>query len=252
MASALGVLSSLDRLLRFEAQIGPSGEGPALQYVRERRHITDRITLGMLEVSSAVVESDCEEGRATLLAEHLQKVRDERTGVYTVIALIGSGAATVISGGIALAAAGVSTAANIATVVGGSFELTFGLLAEGGTDTGEFHHQHNLLKDIWTGTNTGFPTPVWNFMNTPVMDDSSQQTLRELLIIRWREEGRLGKTGSEMEERRIQLFFGDGGTYSVDELRARAAMLDLLKTDISLMHQGLTRLIRELLVRDKL
>jgi hypothetical protein len=89
-------------------------------------------------------------------------------------------------------------------------------------------------------------------MNTPIMDDSSQQTLRELLIIRWREEGRLGKTGSEMEERRIQLFFGDGGTYSVDELRARAAMLDLLKTDISLMHQGLTRLIRELLVRDKL
>jgi hypothetical protein len=55
-----------------------------------------------------------------------------------------------------------------------------------------------------------------------------------------------------MEERRIQLFFGDGGTYSVDELRARAAMLDLLKTDISLMHPGLTRLIRELLVRDKL
>ena len=131
MASALGVISSLDRLLRFEAQIGPSGEGPALQYVRERRHITDRITLGMLEVSSAAVESDCEEGRATLLAEHLQKVRDERTGVYTVIALIGSGAATVISGGIALAAASFSTAANIATVVGGSFELTFGLLAEG-------------------------------------------------------------------------------------------------------------------------
>ena len=252
MASALGVLSSLDRLLRLEAQIGPSGEGPALQYVRERRHITDRITLGMLEVSSAVVESDCEEGRATLLAEHLQKVRDERTGVYTVIALIGSGAATIISGGIALAAAGVSTAANIATVVGGSFELTFGLMAEGGTDTGKFHHQHNLLKDIWTGKNTGFPTPVWNFMNTPVMDDPSQQTLRELLIIRWREEGRLGETGSEMEERRIQLFFEDGGTYSVDELRARAAMLDLLKTDISLMHQGLTRLIRELFVRDRL
>jgi hypothetical protein len=252
MASALGVISSLDRLLRFEAQIGPSGEGPALQYVRERRHITDRITLGMLEVSSAAVESDCEEGRATLLAEHLQKVRDERTGVYTVIALIGSGAATVISGGIALAAASVSTAANIATVVGGSFELTFGLLAEGGTDPGEFHHQHNLLKDIWTGKNTGFPTPVWNFMNTPAMDNPAQQTLRELLINRWREEGRLGEVGSEMEQRRIQLFFGDGGTYSVDELRARAAMLDLLKTDISLMHQGLSRLIRELLMRDRL
>jgi len=41
-------------------------------------------------------------------------------------------------------------------------------------------------------------------------------------------------------------------TYDIEELRARAAMLDLLETDISLMHQGLNRLIRELLVRDRL
>ena len=251
-ASALGVLSSLDRLLRLEAQMGPSGEGPALQYVRERRHITDRITLGMLDVSSATAESDCEEGRAALLAEHLQDVRDERRGVYTVLALLGSGAAAVISGGIALAATGVSTAASIVAVVGGTAEVTFGLMAGRGTATGELHHARNLLKDIWTGENTAFPAPVWHFLNTPLMDDPAQQTLREHLIVRWREEGRLGKAGSEMERRRIQLFFGDGGIYDIEELRARAAMLDLLETDISLMHQGLNRLIRELLVRDRL
>jgi hypothetical protein len=252
MAAALGVLSSLDRLLGLEAQIGPSGEGPALPYVRERRHITDRITLGMLDVSSAAVESDCEEGRATLLAEHLQEVRDERRGVYTVLALLGSGAAAVISGGIALAATGVSTAASIVAVVGGTAEFTFGLMADRGTATGELHHARNLLKDIWTGENTAFPAPVWHFLNTPLMDDPAQQTLREHLIVRWREEGRLGKAGSEMERHRTQLFFGDGGTYDIEELRARAAMLDLLETDISLMHQGLNRLIRELLVRDRL
>jgi hypothetical protein len=251
-ATALGVLSSLDRLLRLEAQIGPSGEGPALQYVRERRHITDHITLGMLDVSSAAVESDCEEGRATLLAEHLQEVRDERRGVYTVLALLGSGTAAVISGGIALAATGVSTAANIVAVVGGTTEFTFGLMADRGTATGELHHARNLLKDIWTGENTAFPSPVWYYLNRRLTDDPAQQTLREHLIVRWREEGRLGKAGSEMERRRIQLFFGDGGTYDIEELRARAAMLDLLETDISLMHQGLNRLIRELLVRDRL
>jgi len=251
-ATALGVLSSLDRLLRLEAQIGPSGEGPALQYVRARRHITDHITLGMLDVSSAAVESDCEEGRATLLAEHLQEVRDERRGVYTVLALLGSGAAAVISGGIALAATGVSTAANIVAVVGGTTEFTFGLMADRGTATGELHHARNLLKDIWTGENTAFPSPVWYYLNRRLTDDPAQQTLREHLIVRWREEGRLGKAGSEMERRRIQLFFGDGGTYDIEELRARAAMLDLLETDISLMHQGLNRLIRELMVRDRL
>jgi hypothetical protein len=206
----------------------------------------------MLDVSSAAVESDCEEGRATLLAEHLQEVRDERRGVYTVLALLGSGAAAVISGGIALAATGVSTAANIVAVVGGSTEFTFGLMADRGTATGELHHARNLLKDIWTGENTAFPSPVWYYLNRRLMDDPAQQTLREHLIVRWQEEGRLGKAGSEMERHRIQLFFGDGGTYDIEELRARAAMLDLLETDISLMHQGLNRLIRELLVRDRL
>src|ERR1700704_3650014 len=192
-ASALGVLSSLDRLLRLEAQMGPSGEGPALPYVRERRHITDHITLGILDVSSAAVESDCEEGRATLLAEHLQEIRDERRGVYTVLALLGSGAAAVISGGIALAATGVSTAANIVAVVGGTTEFTFGLMANRGTATGELHHARNLLKDIWTGENTAFPSPVWYYLNTRLMDDPAQQTLREHLIVRWQGEGRLGK-----------------------------------------------------------
>jgi hypothetical protein len=252
MASALGVLSSLDRLLRLEAQIGPSGEGPALQYVRERRHITDHITLGILDVSSAAVESDCEEGRATLLAEHLQEVRDDQRGVYTVLALIGSGAAAVISGGIALAATGISTAASIVTVVGGTTELTFGLMAGRGTATGELHHARNLLKDIWTGENTAFPLPVWRFLNTRLTDDPALRTMREHLIVRWRDEGRLGVEKSEKEQHRVQLFFGDGGTYDIEELRARAAMLDLLETDISLMHQRLNRLIRELMVRDRL
>ena len=251
-AGALGVLASLDRLMRLEALMGPSGEGPALQYVRERRHITDRITLGMLDVSSATGESDCEEGRATLLAEHLQGIRDERRGVYTVLALLGSGVAAVISGGIALAAKGVSTAASIVAVVGGTAEFTFGLMADRGSAAGELHHARNLLKDIWTGENTVFPAPVWHFLNTPLMDDPAQQTLREHLIVRWRESGRLGQAGSEMERHRMQLFFGDGGIYDIEELRARAAMLDLLETDISLMHQGLNRLIRELLVRDRL
>jgi hypothetical protein len=38
-----------------------------------------------------------------------------------------------------------------------------------------------------------------------------------------------------MERHRIDLFFGNGGRYTINELRA--AMLDLLETDISLMHK---------------
>lgn len=253
-ATALGVVPFLDRLLALESQVSSHGQGPALEYVRERRHITDRITLGILDVSSVAVEADCEEGRATLLAEHLQKSLDKRQNVYTVLGLVGSGVLTIISGAIGVGASsiGVLNTANVATVIGGASELIFGSAAlMDTTGTGELHHERNLLRDIWTGENSTIVPAVWSFLNTQLTDEPTQPTLRETLIMRWREEGRLGPAGSETEQHRIDLFFGKGGLYTIDELRARAAMLDLLETDISLMHQGMNRLIRELLRRDK-
>lgn len=253
-AAALGVVPFLDHLLTLETQVGPRGEGPALEYVRQRRHITDRITLGILDVSSVAVEAGCEQGRATLLAEHLQKSLDKRQNVYTILGLVGSGVLTVISGAIGVGASsiGVLNTANVATVIGGASELIFGSAALiDTTGTEELHHERNLLKDIWTGENSAFVPAVWSFLNTRLTDEPAHPTLRETLIMRWREEGRLGPPGSEDERHRIDLFFGKGGRYTIDELRARAAMLDLLEIDISLMHQGMNRLIRELLKRDK-
>ncbi len=253
-AAALGVVPFLDRLLILETQVGPRGEGPALEYVRERRHITDRITLGILDVSSVAVEAGCEQGRATLLAEHLQKSLDKRQNVYTVLGLVGSGVLTVISGAIGVGASsiGVLNTANVATVIGGASELIFGTAALiDTTGTEELYQERNLLKDIWTGENSAFVPAVWSFLNTRLTEEPAQPTLRETLIMRWRDDGRLGPAGSDTERHRIDLFFGKGGRYTIDELRARAAMLDLLETDISLMHQGMNRLIRELLRRDK-
>jgi hypothetical protein len=253
-AAALGVIPFLERLLMLEGEVGPRGEGPAVEYVRERRYVTDRIMLGILDVSSLAVEASCEQGRATLLAEHLQKSVDRRQNTYTLLGMLGSGVLTVISGAIGVGASsiGVLNTANVATVIGGASELIFGSAALMDTSASEeLYHDRNLLKDVWTGKNSTFVPAVWSFLNTRLTDEPVQLTLREALIMKWREDGRLGPPGSETEQHRIELFFGKGGRYTIDELRARAAMLDLLETDISRMHQGMNRLIRELLKRDK-
>jgi hypothetical protein len=253
-AIALGVLPFLDRLLTLEEEVELRGEGSALTYVRERRHVTDRITLGILDVSSAAVEADCEQRRAALLAEHLQKTLDARERTYTVLGLLGSGVFTIVSGGIGIGAnsIGVFNTANIATVLGGASELIFGTAALADTTAkDDFHHERNLLRDIWTGENNTFAPTIWSFLNRRPLEETTQRTFREHLIMQWEEEGRLGPPGSETYQHRIDLFFGKGGRYTVEELRDRAAMLDLLANDISLMHQGLNGLIRELLKRDK-
>lgn len=84
-------------------------------------------------------------------------------------------------------------------------------------------------------------------MTRPLPEDPDQYSLRESLIMRWRQDGRLGEAGSELEQRRTKLFFGEGGSYSIDDLRDRAAMLELLKTDVNLMNQDLERLMEEIL-----
>jgi hypothetical protein len=81
-------------------------------------------------------------------------------------------------------------------------------------------------------------------------EESRHRSLRETLILRWREDGRLGTAGSDTESRQTELFFGPGGVYEIEDLRARAAMLNLLEADINLMTQDLNVLIEEVLVRD--
>lgn len=61
----------------------------------------------------------------------------------------------------------------------------------------------------------------------------------------WRQKGRLGEHGSEVEQERGALFFGNGGRYSAPELRAHASMLETLEASLRLLHEELEVLIRE-------
>ena len=71
-------------------------------------------------------------------------------------------------------------------------------------------------------------------------------TPREQVVNAWRQEGRLGKSGSDNENQRQTLFFPPGGRYAASELRARASMLETLEASIRLMHEELEVLLREI------
>ena len=77
-------------------------------------------------------------------------------------------------------------------------------------------------------------------------------TYRTELLKSWRREGRLGEPGSDIEQKRIALFFSEGGVYELQDLRARAAMLKMLASMIELMHQDLEMLIRQVLIQQAL
>ena len=78
---------------------------------------------------------------------------------------------------------------------------------------------------------------------------SKGHSLRDVLVETWSEQGRLGDPGSQEEQRRKALLFGDGGLYDSDDLHVREALLQQLESSIQLMHQDLETLWREVLLQ---
>jgi hypothetical protein len=106
--------------------------------------------------------------------------------------------------------------------------------------------QRNLLQEVWEGPKQSsmFPASVWRFLNWP-QNGERLPSRRDVIVQEWKK--RLGEPGSEKESHRKELFFGEGGVYTVPELRHRAEMLDRLKASVRLMNQDLNLLFKETL-----
>ncbi len=94
-----------------------------------------------------------------------------------------------------------------------------------------------------------FPPSVWRFLTKRPDGNPDRATVAEVAVAEWRAGELLGREGPEAERTRVALLFGAGGAYTVEELEARDAMLDLLEASIALMSRDLRMLLEELLGR---
>jgi hypothetical protein len=246
-AELIGAHDFLVRMAELEAEPSTQNQLTMLNLLEIRRQLSDRILLGFLDVARTASEADCEEERADQLADRLQAIREKRVRYLTLTAIVGDALVGILSGALSLAAQ--QTAAAAGAIGGGALATGFGTAALLTDTEQEFGHARNILREVWEAPAEPslIPTSVWRHLNRPLPDDPQSRSLRETLITRWRRDGRLAEAGSPAEGRRIELFFGEGGSYTIEDLRARAAMLDLLEADINLMSQDLEGLLQEVL-----
>ena len=246
-AQEIGAKDLLLQLADLEDEDKQHVEGADIHRLRVQHQISNRILLAFLDVARTAAEADCEEERADQLADRLQEARDKRIRHQTLIAIVGDAMIGIVAGGLSLALEATASAAT--AILGGTVATGFGLAAFFDDTRYEFRHPRNILKEVWEGPEepTLIPKSVWRHLNRPLIDDPDRRSLRETLIVRWRRDGRFGEVGSHTEQRRILLFFGEGGSYEIEDLRARAAMLDLLEADVNLMSQDLEQLMQEVL-----
>lgn len=247
IAEIIGVMEWVRQMRALEARDAQLSDESKRRLIETRQHLSDRLVMIFFEVSSAVGRVDCEAARANHVASALAEMKEQRVRRYEIVAIVGDALIGVVGGGFALAAK--ATASGIAEVLGGSFATGFGLAA-GLTDVEhQFSHPErtNLLREIWEGpsNSTMYPVSVWRFLNWPLNDEAEYRTRRDELIAEWRNDGLISDTGQL--DRRATLFFGAGGTYEVDDLRARAQMHEVIKTTLSVMMQHLYLFSQEVL-----
>lgn len=239
VAEIIGVMDVIKYARTLEAQDAQLSDEAKGRLVEVRQHLSDRLVTIFFEVSSVSGRVDCEATRATHVASALAERREARARRYEITAIVGDALIGIVGGGFTLAAK--ETASGIADVIGGTFATGFGLAAGLTGDESQFFHpdRTNLLREIWEGPSvpTMFPESVWRFLNWPLTEEAGFRTRREELIAEWRNDGLIGDT--EQLDRRGRLFFGIGGTYTIDDLRARAQMLEIIKTELSVMMQHL-------------
>ncbi|WP_447600402.1 hypothetical protein [Nitrospira sp. Nam80] len=247
VAEAIDVLGLLIELRELEQGAVERPE-VAWRLLQTRQHISHRIALAALDVSSTVAELDCEESRADHVADGLREMLQYRAERDLFLVFAGDVWIGMIAGSLGLA--GQHTAAEASAVFGGLFATGIGSASVFADETYEFQHPRNHLRDIRDGSSESevFTGSVWRYFNGPSWVLPGE-TCRQALLEYWKEEGRLGQS-DDVETRRTELFFSDGGIYGMKELRIRAEMLNHLKSEVLRIGQDLNNLLYEVLTHD--
>ena len=248
IADVMDLLPLLNRMARLEV-----AQAALADIERARQKVITRLVLATLEVSGLVAEIECEVQRADQVHDRLQDIQNTRTTSQTILGVIFGGLANILSGGISMAT-GAGDTANITSVMGGALEVVFGTSANFTKVRQEFSHPRNHLAAVWDGSPQSefFSQRAWRFLTAPGIRGLKGNSLRDVMLQTWQEEGKLGEVGSGREKERIALLFGSGGLYDSEELHVREAMLQQLESSVQLMHQELETLLREVLIRQAL
>lgn len=246
IANAFGFLNLLGEfnILKHDHLQNPSTENK-LKLIELKLEIIQKINNASLEISSVTSELDCEEERASQIANFLKgKVEKQERNLVIGSIIVGAVGAITTEGLNNHPSAG--KAGSYVAIGTAITEATLGILMLTNKKKIEFFHERNTPGEIWTGSLTSktLPPSIWYYLN--FKDAENRKTsLRNLLIQHWETFGQVEKKTNNKTNDTDEIYFGLGGKYTFEQLENRADMYDQIESYISLMKQNLKTLSEE-------
>lgn len=245
VAHAIGILNLLqDYVVKSELYKKEPNIQHQVDLMQCSQILNQRINSASLEISAVASEMDCEEERTSQIAEYLKKIESEKETRLTVGSIIVGASGAILSG--------VFNKDNTGEYIGigtGIAEAGLGILILINHRKTDFKHPRNALKDIWEGhfVSANFPPSIWYYLNYFNPAEPEKNSLRYQIIQKWIDFGQISETKSKKKRSAlIDIYFGEGGKYSTDQLSNRANMYDQVESHINLMKQDLKSLSIEL------
>jgi hypothetical protein len=251
VAADMGVQPLLTQFVRVEKQISQQQTSESLlQMVAIRQEITERIALASLEVTSVLSELNCEISRATEMKNYLQLQLDKRETSSTILSVLAAASAQVVVSVFNLTDTDqriIESTEIAAALVSGFFAYR---VLKKKDKKATFLHKRNFLRDIRDNPEHSdvYQPMVWHYLTKEYENKEEIPTVRQTILHRWQELNLLTETEEKEQEQRIQLLFGEGGLYSIDDIDNRISLMDLLVIEVSLMNQELKQLQQEIMV----
>ncbi len=211
-----------------------------------QQKINSRISNASLQISSVTSELDCEEKRAAQLSNYLKNKVGEKEEKLVVGSII-IGATGAITAEILSNSESTEKSASYVAVGTSLVEATLGILLLTNKKKIQFTHQRNSLAEIWEApaTSKTLPASVWYFLN--FRDQKNHpESIRESLVKSWENFGQIKKSRKQNMQAEREIYFGQGGIYTYQQLKNRAEMYGQIEAYINIMKQNLDALAQEL------
>lgn len=241
IANAIGILDLMDKYIQLKTKKDSLSLNGRLAILEIKQEMDHRINSASIEISAVSSEMDCEEERVSQVANYLSGRQGDRESKLTKSAIVLGALGAILTGGVIKN----DEVSNTVAITAGIGEAGLGLMMLFNRESVEFHHKRNALKDVWNNVETSeiFPPLVWYYLKYKNPAIGQDKSLRDQIIEKWMN---LGQIDPHSKKSTVDLFFGEGGKYSTDELENRADMYDQLESSITLMKQDIKALSLEI------